>query len=168
MTKHNKLRYQSKGNVFPSILLSGKVHLREAEKKPVIQADYEYDYEEEEEETAETEDTFPEIPEPKPEIILQKGDIQIFLSTDNQVYNANVGDFSYIGLEGYLKANVFDGKGWKPLSLEEFFPDREHYFSKRERPLDTFLFCLPTLENSKGIEIVRTYREHYRIKTPGD
>lgn len=107
-------------------------------------------------------------PEGEVDIPHAKGDLQIYLSTDSRKYNPHVGDFEAIGFEGYLKAEIFDGKGWKPLSLEEFFPHRDHYFGKRERPLDTYNMCLPTLQNAKGTVLSRTYREHYRISTPGD
>jgi hypothetical protein len=139
MSKGNKLRYKSKGNQFPAITMTGNVCLRE----------------------------FDEYGE---EIIAsaEKGDLQIFLSTDSLVFNEHKGDYEAIGLEGYLKANVYDGKGWKPLSLEEFFPDREHYFSKRERPIDTYHMCLPAFRKTKGIVLSRTYREHYRMAAPGD
>lgn len=139
MTKRNKLRYKSQGNTFPTITMTGNISLRL--------------FDEEGNEIMET-----------PE----KGDLQIFLSTDSHVIPEARGDYESIGLEGYLKANVFDGKGWKPLSLEEFFPDREHYFSKRERPIDTYHMCLPRLETTGGTVLARTYREHYRIATPGD
>ena len=92
----------------------------------------------------------------------------MYLSTDSLAYNPHAGNFESIGLEGYLKANIFDGKSWKPLSLEEFFPGREYYFGKRDRPIDTFNMCLPALQQTKGTVLVRTYREHYRVATPGD
>lgn len=96
-----------------------------------------------------------------------KGDLQVFLSTDTFKYNQHIGDYDAMGLEGYLKADVFDGKGWKPISLEEFFPNREQYFSKRERPSDTFTLCEPMLVALKGVELMRTYREHYVQAAPG-
>ncbi|HEU5046388.1 MAG TPA: hypothetical protein VFT64_00940 [Rickettsiales bacterium] len=139
MTKRNKLRYKSQGNTFPTITMTGTVLLRMFDDEgQEVAGDY------------------------------VKGDLQIFLSTDSQVIPEARGDYQSIGLEGYLKANVFDGKGWKPLSLEEFFPGREHYFSKRERPIDTYHMCLPILEATQGTVLARTYREHYRIATPGD
>lgn len=139
MSKKNKLRYKSQGNQFPTIAMTGNVYLRR----------------------------FDEYGE---EIITEneKGDMQIFLSTDSLVYNEHIGDYESIGLEGYLKASVWDGKGWKPLSLEEFFPKRDHYFGKRERPVDTYNMCLPVLKDTKGTILSRTYREHYRVSTPGD
>ena len=92
-----------------------------------------------------------------------KGDILVYLSTDSLAYNTHVGDYEAMGYEGYLKADVFDGKRWKPMSLEEVFPKREHYFGKRERPIDTFNLCLSTLQSLQGTVLIRTYREHYRI-----
>ncbi len=139
MSKKNKIRYASKGNQFPTLTLTGTVVLREFD---------EYGQE------------IMGTP--------AKGDMQIYLSTDSMAYNEHIGDYEAIGLEGYLKAAVFDGKGWKPLSLEEFFPKREYYFGKRERPIDTYNMCLPALLKTKGTVLARTYREHYRIATPGD
>ena len=102
------------------------------------------------------------------EITPQKGDLQVYLSTDSLVYNEQIGDYESIGLDGYLKAVVHDGKGWKPISIEEFFPDREYYFGKRERPIDTYNMCLPTFQQLQGVVLSRTYREHYRVAAPGD
>ena len=154
MTRRNKLRYKSQGNQFPSILLTGIITRRERDREE----------EDGEESEAGTALHAAAAPAPAP----AKGDIQIFLSTDSNAHPSSIGDFYSIGLAGYLKANVWDGKGWKPLSLEEIFPDRLQYFGKRERPIDTFAVCLPALEQLQGVEIVRTYREHYRLKTPGD
>lgn len=92
-----------------------------------------------------------------------KGDVQVYLSTDAFKFNLHIGDYEAMGLEGYLKADVFEGKGWKPLSLEEMFEHREHYFGKRERPLDTFLLCEPILKSKRGTLLMRTYREHYVV-----
>lgn len=138
MSKSNKVRYKSLGNQFPTIVMTGKIFLKHID------------------------DEF--LKENPP----QKGDLQIFLSTDSLAYNEYIGNFEAIGLDGYLKGNIFDGRDWKPLSLEEFFDDREYYFGKRERPIDTYNFCLPTLSKLGGTELSRTYREHYRITLPGD
>lgn len=139
MSKSNKVRYKSQGNQFPTITLTGVVRLRERDEDGN------------------------EI-----KTVNEKGDLQIYLSTDSMAYNLNIGNYEAMGLEGYLKAAVWDGRGWKPVSLEEFFPGREYYFGKRERPIDTYNMCLPELLKTKGIVLARTYREHYRIATPGD
>jgi hypothetical protein len=132
MAKRNRLRYQSSGNQYPRISMTGQVFLRHLEEDAIAQA--------------------------------AKGDVQIFLSTDALPANRNIGNYEAMGLEGYLKAEVHDGKGWKPLSLEEFFPHRDYYFGKRERPLDTYNVCVSTLRKSQGTTLMRTYREHY-VKT---
>jgi len=131
LSKRNKLRYQSRGNPYPPIALSGRVLLRHHDDEAIAAA--------------------------------AKGDIRIYLSTDSIPHNTHIGDYEAMGFEGYLKAEVHDGKGWKVVSLEEFFPGREYYFGKRERPADTYLLCLGTLQAAKGIEVIRTYREHYRV-----
>jgi hypothetical protein len=94
----------------------------------------------------------------------EKGDLQVYISTDS-LLGGRRGDYDAMGHEGYLKADVFDGKGWKPLSLEEFFSDREYYFGKRERPSDTYALCHPILVKAAGTLLMRTYREHY-VKAP--
>jgi hypothetical protein len=128
MSKRNKVRYNSKGNQFPPIIMTGKVFLRHHDEEAIGAA--------------------------------QKGDLLIFLSTDI-LLGSRLGNYEATGLEGYLKADVFDGKAWRPLSLEEFFPGREYYFGKRERPSDTYRLCLGTLTSSEGVRLMRTYREHY-------
>jgi hypothetical protein len=128
MSKKNKIRYSSKGNVFPPLVLTGKVLLRHHDEERIATA--------------------------------EKGDIMVFLSTDILLGN-RLGNYEATGIEGYLKTDVFDGKGWKPLSLEEFFDNREYYFGKRERPIDTYRFCLDTLTSAAGTRLLRTYREHY-------
>lgn len=92
-----------------------------------------------------------------------KGDMQVYLSTDSFKFNLHIGDYEAMGLEGYLKADVFDGRGWKPMSLEEFFSHREQYFGKRERPCDAFAICEPILKAHMGTKLMRTYREHYVV-----
>lgn len=92
-----------------------------------------------------------------------KGDLQVFLSTDAFKFNLQIGDYEAMGLEGYLKADVFDGKAWCPLSIEEFFERREYYFGKREKPQDTFNLCEPIFKALAGTKLMRTYREHYVV-----
>jgi len=136
MAKRNKLRYQSQGNSFPPIILTGNVFLRHVEAEAIAMA--------------------------------VKGDLQVFLSTDSIIYNTQIGNYEAMGYDGYLKADVFDGKGWKPVSLEEFFTNREYYFGKRERPIDTYHLCIGILCGFQGGTLMRTYREHYVLTQPSD
>jgi hypothetical protein len=131
MSRKNKVRYRSKGNQYPVLILTGHILVRHRDEEEMA--------------------------------LVQRGDLQLYLSTDG-LPGSEHGDYDAMGHEGYLKADVFDGKGWKPLSLEEFFPGREYYFGKRERPLDTCHFCMPMLKAAAGATLMRTYREHY-VKT---
>jgi len=96
-----------------------------------------------------------------------KGDLLVYMSTDS-LLGRQPGDYDAMGFEGYLKAEVHDGKGFRPLSLEEFFPGREYYFGKRERPSDTYRFCRDTLVKAAGTKLIRTYREHYVVASGED
>jgi len=96
-----------------------------------------------------------------------KGDMLVYASTDT-LLGRQPGDYDAMGFEGYLKAEVHDGKGFRPLSLEEFFPGRDYYFGKRERPSDTYRFCRGTLEAAAGTKLIRTYREHYVMAGGGE
>jgi hypothetical protein len=91
------------------------------------------------------------------------GDLMLFLNSDSN-RGIEPGQYDCIGLEGYLKADVHDGRGFKPLSLEEFFTDREYYYGKREMPQDTIAVCRPILQRFKGRTLLRKYREHYVLE----
>jgi hypothetical protein len=93
----------------------------------------------------------------------QKGDLMFFLSTDSNPAIER-GAYDGIGIPGYLKLDVFDGRDWKPVSLEEFFPGREYYYSKYECPSATIAICRPILETFKGRSLLRKYREHYALE----
>lgn len=91
----------------------------------------------------------------------EKGDVMVFLSTDSDPKSAFMGAYYDTGYAGFLKTDVWDGKKWTPLDIQDFFPDREHYFRKSERPIDTYGLCKPLLEAHAGAALTRTYREHY-------
>jgi hypothetical protein len=95
----------------------------------------------------------------------EKGDLRLFLNTESKQFSPHHEGYQTTGMEGYVKAELFDGKGWRPLSLEEFFSHREYYFGKRERPIDTCLLCREMLAKQAGAELIRLYREHY-VKKP--
>ncbi len=124
-----KLTYQSKGNVYPRIALSGKIWLRYVDD--------------------EAEGFTP-----------QKGDLMLYLQVTSTTLD-EPWDYERLGRSGYLKADLFDGYGFKPFSLEECFEDRDYYFSKTERPMDRVVLCTAHLATLKGREAMRLYREHY-------
>ena len=93
----------------------------------------------------------------------KRGDIYCYLHFERADRGKTIPDYRCSGHAGYIKMMVHDGKDWKPLLAEGFFPDREHHFSKKERPWDTFLLCQELLEQQAGTSLQRTYREHYEI-----
>ena len=90
-----------------------------------------------------------------------KGDVMLYLNMDNSPRARVWGNYHDTG---YAGADVFDGKFWKPLSLQEFFPGKENHFSKTERPIDTYHLCRETLTAKAGSTLKRTYREHYELE----
>ena len=92
----------------------------------------------------------------------EKGDIYLYMHLERADRGEIEPDYYAIGDAGYLKAMVHDGRGWKPLLTDIFFPQREHRFGKRERPIDTCDVCRELLETHQGTVLERTYREHYR------
>lgn len=89
-----------------------------------------------------------------------KGDLRLFLHNDSIA--TFQGDYECDSYSGYLKAEVFDGKFWQLVDLDEFLENRENRYGKRQRPIDTAYFCIELLEKSvEGIEIFRTYRGHF-------
>lgn len=131
-----KITYQSKGNVFPTIVLTGNVFTK-----------------------------FIDDDEDKV-FMPRKGDLMLFIhiSTAN---NNEPWNYERLGRTGYVKADIHDGFGFKPLSLEEFFEHREYYFSKTERPIDTIALCATHLKSFANRECLRLYREHYVLKPEG-
>lgn len=123
------MRYQSKGNTYPPILMSGAVFLKYEDEEAITKA--------------------------------AKGDIFLYLDSDGKSYPLDKGNYWETGSVGYFKAEVFDGKGWKPLNLSDFFEDRTHHFSKTECPIDTYALCKESLVKMGGTKLMRTYREHY-------
>lgn len=130
-TGPRKLTYQSKGNQYPKIALTGAIYIKHIDDE-------------------DEEKIFQPV----------KGDILLFLKFDLQAH-FDTWDYERIGRAGYVKADIFDGYKFTPLSLEEFFEHREYYFSKKEMPLDTVNLCRNLLQAFKGRQTLRTYREHY-------
>jgi hypothetical protein len=124
-----KLTYQTKGNVYPRITLSGVIWLKYVDD--------------------EADGFAPKL-----------GDLLLYIHVTSNTLD-EPWDYERLGRSGYLKAELFDGYGFKPFSLEECFDDREYYFSKTERPIDRVNLCRDHLSTLKGRQAMRLYREHY-------
>ena len=74
------------------------------------------------------------------------------------------GDYESTGFAGYFKLDVHDGHDWRPVIVTGIFSQREQYFSKSERPIDTYNLCVELLTALKDRVVVRTYREHYELE----
>ncbi len=126
-----KKRYQSEGNPFPPITLTGHVHLK-----------YEDEY----------------TGEPQ-----KRGDIRFYLHDDATNKERTQGDYYTLGHAGYLKAEVFDGKKWCLVVMDDLFPDKIHHFTKKEQPAATYLVCEEAMKPFQGRQLERIYREHYAL-----
>jgi hypothetical protein len=91
-----------------------------------------------------------------------KGDLLVFPECE-ALHTTRQGQYDQIGFSGYFKVDVFDGKDWQPVILNDIFK-RENHFSKTERPIDTYAICEEILEALKGRILLRTYREHYELE----
>jgi hypothetical protein len=90
----------------------------------------------------------------------KKGDFKVYPYHD-ALQGVRMGDYDNTGFSGYFKVDVFDGWQWKIILMNEVFIRRENYFSKKERPIDTYAICLDILKAMAGKTLIRTYREHY-------
>lgn len=89
-----------------------------------------------------------------------KGDLLVF--PNNEALHTNrQGEYESTGFVGYFKVDVCSGKEWLPVLTQSIFPEHENYFSKTERPIDTFTLIAGILEGMKEKTLLRTYREHY-------
>lgn len=90
----------------------------------------------------------------------QKGDMMVYPFND-ALNSTALGAYDRTGFSGYFKVDICDGKKWCPVLVQEIFPDNMHYFSKKERPEDTYALCREILTGWAGKPFARTYREHY-------
>jgi hypothetical protein len=90
----------------------------------------------------------------------KRGDLQVFPCND-ALNSTRQGEYDRTGFAGYFKVDVFEGNVWCPVLVGELFPQREHYFSKSECPIDTYALCEGILKAMKDTALVRSYREHY-------
>lgn len=95
------------------------------------------------------------------------GDVLVYPQNE-ALTSIKQGDYRSRGFAGYFKVDVFEGKSWCPVLLGELFPNREHYFSKRDYPIDVFERCGEMLIALEGRTLVRTYREHYTLQDAED
>ena len=93
----------------------------------------------------------------------QKGDLMLHPYND-LLRTARQGDYESTGFSGYFKVDVHDGQQWCAVLAGDIFPQREHYFSKSECPIDTYALCADMLRVLKGRTLVRRYREHYELE----
>jgi hypothetical protein len=94
----------------------------------------------------------------------EKGDICLYLNTENTDKTRIKGDYFRTGYAGYYKAEIFDGKEWQFLNVNDFCEHKEHYFSKSERSFDTYTLCSEFFRNAAGAEVFKGYRGgHYSL-----
>jgi hypothetical protein len=89
------------------------------------------------------------------------GDIKMYICDDLNGKNKIIGNYFAATQTGYLKAEIFDGKFWKLLITQDFFPNQENHFHKKEMPIDTYNNCKAILQQYSGMIVYKTYREHY-------
>jgi hypothetical protein len=92
----------------------------------------------------------------------EKGDLYLYLNTENTDKTPIKGDYFRTGYAGYFKAEIFDGKEWQLITVTDFCEDKEHYFHKSERSIDTYHLCSEILRSAEGTEVFKGYRGgHY-------
>ena len=136
MANSNKKRYQSQGNPWPRLHLSGQIFLKHADDDEIA--------------------------------VAQSGDVMCFLNIENNPQYESRGSYFETGIAGYLRAEVYDGKRFKPLDMNALLPDREYYFHKSERPIDRYELVRELLVAKQGTVLMRTYREHYTVDESGE
>lgn len=92
-----------------------------------------------------------------------KGDLLVFAEC-KQLHTNYLAEYEQTGFTGYFKVDVFDGKDWQPVILNDIFDHHEHHFCKTERPIDTYNLCREMLQKLAGRSLTRTYREHYELE----
>ena len=91
----------------------------------------------------------------------QKGDVK-FYPYNEALNSTRVGEYESTGFAGYFKADIYDGWGWRLMLLNDIFPGQENYFSKNERPIDTYTLCREMFVAQPNRVFERIYREHYQ------
>lgn len=94
------------------------------------------------------------------------GDIFMYLNIDTMKNLPYKGQYYSAGNVGYFKADIYDGRFWKPLLVNEFFEEKENYFSKKNYPIHAYNLCCEILLKFKDEPVYKTYREHYTRYAP--
>ncbi len=96
------------------------------------------------------------------ETMAQKGDLQVFPNND-ALNSTRLGEYDATGFSGYFKVDVYDGRNWQPVIINDIFESHENHFAKTEKPIDTYYICEEILKTYAGKLLLRTYREHYQL-----
>jgi len=89
----------------------------------------------------------------------QTGDL-CFYVTGKIIFNDEAKYYKQ-GYKGSLKAEVFDGKQWCLLDMEDIFQNGEQNFNKNDLSINTYHNCEEIVEGLAGTILYRTYRNHY-------
>ena len=95
-----------------------------------------------------------------------KGDLKLY-PWNEALNSTRLGEYGATGFSGYFKADMYDGKQWCLVLVNDIFTEGEHHFSKSERPIDTANLCKEILQKLAGKNLHRTYREHYTLAEEG-
>lgn len=88
-----------------------------------------------------------------------KGDIMLLLNDD--ATSLVKGNYYDTKISGYIKANIYDGKVWQIVNIDNFCEDRENRFHKKQYAIDSANICKEIIESKKDTIVYRTYRCHY-------
>lgn len=95
----------------------------------------------------------------------KKGDVKCYPRCEGS-HAMWEGGYDKLGVAGYFKVDVFDGKKWCLVLTQDIFPANEHHFAKTERASDVYSLCAEILRALAGRTLTRTYREHYELEVP--
>lgn len=92
----------------------------------------------------------------------EKGDVYLYINTDSSDRVPIKGNYFVTGYAGYFRADIYDGKAWQVMDINDFLEEKENYFSKTECSIDTFRLCQEILQEKAGTELYKGYRGgHY-------
>lgn len=96
-------------------------------------------------------------------VTFESGDIMFYLNDDANPKNNIYGNYRSLGQNGYFKMEVFDGKYWRGLKVEEFFENKENSFHKKELPIDCYNMAKDSIDDLTGTTVYYDYRDHYTV-----